>query len=315
VRCLSTTPGEPREFIRQRSEYQKEMTDLRKAWAVEIAQKRALEAREKALEKEKIVLAKAVRLREKRKESVIRQEADKKAKQMAYTKYLAHLEQNLVVHCQRLEEQTKINALYDHDVEEESSTWITEANMDSKITTALFEKPASTGLLTRESELWRWQLHSMKIDRLMNHSAETSSDFAGSSLAERLEFRGQIRSARKIMVQDFLEPMIESGADRQGYDELVEKFTSKFEDLDAWHKADEVDDFFFDDDNNISAFLGGGAGAGAEDGGASASAAKVEEEEEEEEEATEAPKVKRGGDPRKKTGGQQPQGKGGKGKR
>lgn len=235
-------------FITQRQKYREEMKDLRKAWTTEIAERRDLEEKQKELEKEKVVLAKAIRLREKRKESVLRQEADKKRKEESNERYQAHLERNLVLHEQRVAEQAKIDQQYGIDIEEEKKTWITEENMNNKITAALFDKPATTGLLTRDSELWRWHLHSMKLDRLMNNS-ETSSDFAGSSLAERLEFRGQVRSARKIMVQDFLEPMIESGSDRAEYDELVDKFTSKFEELDVWHKADEVDDFFFDEDN------------------------------------------------------------------
>lgn len=235
-------------FISQRSKYREEMKDLRKEWTKEIAERRELEKRRIELEKEKVVLAKAIRLREKRKESVLRQEADKKAKAAANERYQAHLQRNLVLHNERVAEQAKIDKLYGIDIEEEKKTWINEDNMNSKITAALFEKPATSGLLTRDSELWRWHLHSMKLDRLMNNS-ETSSDFAGSSLAERLEFRGQVRSARKIMVQDFLEPMIESGSERAEYDELVDRFTTKFEELDVWHKADEVDDFFFDEDS------------------------------------------------------------------
>lgn len=269
----------PQGFIKQRSKYREEMKDLRKVWTAEIAERRELEQKQKELEKEKVVLAKAVRLREKRKESELRQEADKIAKAAANDRYLAHLENNLVLHKERVAEQAKIDKLYGFDIEEEKKTWITEDNMNSKITPALFEKPATTGLLTNDSELWRWHLHSLKLDRLKNNS-ETTSDFAGSSLAERLEFRGQVRSARKIMVQDFLEPMIESGSDRAEYDEIVDKFTSKFEELDVWHKADEVDDFFFDEDNlSTSSFAsannpdddtpdGIGAASGVQGGGA-----------------------------------------------
>ena len=241
------------EYIKQRSKYRDELKDLRRVWTTEIAERREMEQKQKAMENEKVVLAKAIRLREKRKESVLRQEADKKAKAAAKAKYLAHLENNLTLHNQRVAEQSKIDTLYRMDLEEEKKTWITEENINMKITPALFENPATTGLLNHDSELWRWHFHSMKLDRLKDHS-ETTSDFAGSSLAERLEFRGQVRSARKMMVQDFLEPMIESGSDRAEFDDLVDKFTSKFEELDVWQKADEVDDFFDEDNLSGSSF-------------------------------------------------------------
>ena len=241
-------------FVKQRSIYREELTALRKTWAVEISERRALEEKKAALEKEKVVLARAVRLREKRKESVLRQEADKQAKLAADEKYKQHLARNLVVHEQRLQEQEKVIASYRDELLGEKDTWITEENMNDLITPALFEGPTSTGLLTKDSDLWRWQLHSLKLDRLAQNDLQSTTDFGGSSLAERLQFRGQIRSTRKLMVQDFLEPMIESGADREKYEELVDHFTTKFEELDVWHKADEVDDFFFDEDNTSSTF-------------------------------------------------------------
>ena len=249
----SSSANEAR-FIQQRSTYREELKSLRKEWAIEIEQRRAVEEKQAALEREKVVLARAVRLREKRKESVIRQEADKKAKLGADKKYREHLAKNLIVHNQRLNEQEKINARYMEELLEEQKTWITDENINDLITPSLFEGPASTGLLMSDSELWRWHLHSLKLDRLAQPDLHSSTDFGGSSLAERLQFRGQIRSTRKIMVQDFLEPLIESGADREKYDELVERFTTKFEELDVWHKADEVDDFFFDEDNTSATF-------------------------------------------------------------
>jgi|MDTB01.1.fsa_nt_gb hypothetical protein len=239
-------------FVKQRASYRDELTALRKTWAVEIQKRRALEEKTAALEKEKVVLDRAIRLREKRKESVLRQEADKKAKALAEEKYKQHLARNLVVHNQREQEQERVNARFMEELSNEKETWITEENMHELITPALFEGPTSTGLLNKDSDQWRWQLHSMKLDRLSRSDLSSTTDFGGSSLAERLEFRGQIRSTRKIMVQDFLEPMIESGGDRAQYDELVDHFSTKFEDLDVWHKADEVDDFFFDEDNTSS---------------------------------------------------------------
>ena len=65
-------------------------------------------------------------------------------------------------------------------------------------------------------------------------SPDATSAFEGSSLSERLEFRGQVRSSRKLMVQDFLNPMIGTGAERSEYDDLVKDFTEMFESEDAF---------------------------------------------------------------------------------
>lgn len=65
----------------------------------------------------------------------------------------------------------------------------------------------------------------------------------GSSLSDRLHFRGQAKSAKKIMVQDFLEPIIGTGEERAKYKEIVDKFSTQFEKMDAFEGVNWFFDF------------------------------------------------------------------------
>ena len=70
----------PSVYVNQRKVYQEQLKDMRKGWAQEIESRKLALAQERAAEKEKIVLAKAIRLRESRKDSILRQAADKEIK-------------------------------------------------------------------------------------------------------------------------------------------------------------------------------------------------------------------------------------------
>lgn len=123
------------------------------------------------------------------------------------------------------------------DLEEEKSTWLSADNLSTKINNELFTKQATTGLVTRNSQHWRWQIVPLSLKRLM--SEEYRSQQAESTLADRLAQRGQVRSTKKLMVQDILDPMIGSGKDRARYKELVEKFSAQFEEMGALQWVDE----------------------------------------------------------------------------
>jgi hypothetical protein len=65
----------------------------------------------------------------------------------------------------------------------------------------------------------------------------------GSSLSDRLHFRGQAKSAKKLMVHDFLEPIIGTGEERSKYKEIVDKFSTQFEKMNAFEGVDWFFDF------------------------------------------------------------------------
>lgn len=93
-------------FVSQRVKYKEQLTSMRKKWTEEIEERNAQIAREKAAEKERVVLAKAIRLREKRKQSVVRQAADKAAKVAAGVRFKEHLANNLRVYSDRKNSST-----------------------------------------------------------------------------------------------------------------------------------------------------------------------------------------------------------------
>ena len=97
------------EFVNKRAIYQKQLTELRKGWSAEIEEKKARAEEEKKAAFEKLVLRKAIKLREKRQDSVVRQAADKESKKKYIERFNAHLARNQVIHEQRLVEQQQRN--------------------------------------------------------------------------------------------------------------------------------------------------------------------------------------------------------------
>ena len=115
---------------------------------------------------------------------------------------------------------------------EEQKVWITLDNIDSKITSSLFEKQSTTGIVKKDSNLWKLQLVTLDLDRVMG--PETQAEFRMSTLQERLNYRGQIKSAKRLMVEDFLNPLVGTGEDRSKFKDLVESFSDKFNSANAF---------------------------------------------------------------------------------
>jgi hypothetical protein len=148
-----------------------------------------------------------------------------------------HLARNQVIRDQRKAvQQERYQALL-KDLDAEKDVWITRAQIETKITEDLFSSQATTGLVTRHSEHWRWQMVPMNIQRMM--SPECRVESSGSHLTDRLAQRGQVRSMKKLIVQDILEPMIGTGSDRARYKELVDKFSKQFETMGAFNYVDD----------------------------------------------------------------------------
>lgn len=194
--------------------------------------RRAREERRIAAERQRLVLDKAIRLREKRKASAARQEQAKLKREDALQRYREKLARNHVLHQQRVAQQQGRYMELAEALREESATWITYENMDTKIVEELFAKPATTGLVTGESRHWRHHLMTINLRRVV--SPEFVAENAGSSsLADRLQQRGQLKSVKRMLVEDFLEPLIGTGEERANYQEILDKFAKEFADLDV----------------------------------------------------------------------------------
>ena len=254
--CASFSTMENRDpavFVKQRKLYQEQLKSMRKVWSSEIEARNLALAQQRAAEREKIVLGKAIRLREKRKESLIRQAADKESKLKARQAYKEHLAHNLIVHNERVQRQQTLNQELAAEYAAEKELWLTEENVDSKITLDFFDAPSTTGLRVNDSEHWRYATHTMSIDRLM-HMQNSESHMTGStSLTELLDKKQQRNSARHLVVQDFLDPMIGTGTDRARYKELMKKFQTKFHENNSFEEMDDELDLAEDEVREVEA--------------------------------------------------------------
>lgn len=226
-------------FVRGRAVYNKQVSEVRKRWQEEFKIRRDHELQEKKAERERIVLEKAIRLRQFRSESLLRQANTKRAQELAQQLVQEKLAKSIVKNEHKLElEQQRLKMMI-QDFQDESKTWLNESNIETRITAKLFTKQATTGLVTKQSEHWRWHLITMDPKRIMNPAF--MRQYAGDSLEDRMEVRGGVRSAQRIFAQDFLDPMIGTGEERAKYRELVDKFTSTFQQQNA---QPEVEDYF-----------------------------------------------------------------------
>jgi hypothetical protein len=245
-------------FVKQRKAYGEQLSSMRKQWSEEIRLRGEAEARQRAAEKEKVVLAKAIRLREKRKQSVVRQAADKAAKIKAAEEFEGHLANNLLIHEDRISTQEKYYHDFADELTQESEYWLTPDNIDSIITEEFFEKPSSSGLLFKDSEHWRYALHTLKVKRYQDN---TSSEMRGSSLSDRMDRLAELRSTRRLMAQEFLEPMIGTGAERARYNEILAETNEIFQsDNKMWEDIEDADDYFLDEIESGAYEMDGGDG-------------------------------------------------------
>lgn len=187
-------------------------------------------------------MERAVRLREHRKISQERQEQARKRREAALRLYQEKLAKTHLLWEEHQALQKKREDLAVKDLIEESSTWITKDNIETKITDALFDVPgANTGLSTVWREHWNFQTFVPSIRRMFTDlDARTKS----SSLAERFagrsrDLEGDKLLMRRIYVEEFLNSSIESGEERAKFKDLVEDFSRSFEEHGAFDDLDE----------------------------------------------------------------------------
>lgn len=130
------------------------------------------------------------------------------------------------------------------DLESEKPHWIRRDNMTSKINEDLFVEPCTTGLISKTSYFWRYHPISIKMNRKM--SEEYYKMFvAADGLSDSKSSQNAL--AKKMMVEDFLAPLVTTGKERQSYKELVKEFSDKFQNLHAF----EGYEWYFD----VSSFI------------------------------------------------------------
>lgn len=210
---------------------------MRKSWKKDYDASIQRKEEERKAERRRVEIEKAVRLRQKRAESAIRQEADRQLKIAANRAFKEKLmREQLIRDVRKSDEQVRYKGLVT-DLKDESDSWITKENMHRKIVPALFETPSTTGLVHKYSPIWRYHIESLSLDRFLSPSYQTEADKnnndPGARLTARLEARAQLKAYEQFVMEDMIDSMIDTGADREKYKEIVKQLTIDSRDEDG----------------------------------------------------------------------------------
>lgn len=142
------------------------------------------------VERKRVVLQKAINLRIKRAEGLLRQEKGEKRVLISRQRFREHVARSQVIREQRHTVQEARHSRLVQDLVEEKDQWITYDNLNFKVTDNLFTQPSTTGLVTRASNLYRFQIIPQSVQRLL---ADLDHDgLRENGLKERLEEKGQL---------------------------------------------------------------------------------------------------------------------------
>lgn len=195
-------------------------------------------------ERKRIVLDRAIRLREARKISAERQEAARREREEALKRY----QERLAIAQRRREslhavEDRQVNAAV-HDLIEESSSWITLENMNEKITEELFNTPgASTGYKTVQSHLWKYQTYVNSFHRMFTDSTYFANNTPEMAEAQRVEQKEEGKEVmHRVLLENFLNTLISTGEERAKFRNLIEDFSKFSAENDAWSEVDQMID-------------------------------------------------------------------------
>jgi hypothetical protein len=126
------------------------------------------------------------------------------------------------------------------DLKREADAWIAADNIDSRITDDLFAKEsASTGYVTKYSNLWKYQVFTPKLERLLSEEFQDKL-YSNTALMDRLKTKAQFRIAKRVVVEDFLSQIIGTGAERSDFKELVNDISQTFEKLEGFENMKEL---------------------------------------------------------------------------
>jgi hypothetical protein len=129
-------------------------------------------------------------LRKTRAEGLLRQEKGEKRVLLSRQLFREHVARSQVIREQRYTVQEARHSRLVQDLVEEKDQWITYDNLNFKVTDNLFTQPSTTGLVTRASNLYRFQIIPQNVRRMLADLGQDGLQENG--LKERLEEKGQI---------------------------------------------------------------------------------------------------------------------------
>jgi hypothetical protein len=111
-------------------------------------------------------------------------------------------------------------------MQKESEVWINKDNITAKITTDLFETPASTGYHTRFSEHWRVNStsYNYELAKILDEKDEFVLDQDNSVMGLMQEGFGQHDFVQRQEIEAFLSGMIKNGSERERLPALVDEY-------------------------------------------------------------------------------------------
>lgn len=231
----------PDQIYPHKETYNNQIKDLRKQWAAEYKAEQQRIIEERAAHVKRMILQKAMNLREKKAIAVKKAEAQRVLHAKIRLNYEAHVARLTVLENQKNELRKQRFSRLVEMLSAESKYWITTENINQKITVDLFLKPATTGVITGVSEHWRYHCPSMQPNRVMQQLLERSDDDSESddseSDAEHIDESRHFLSAvdylaasepyitkQKENIRSMLNSMIGTGDDRNKYDDMVKDF-------------------------------------------------------------------------------------------
>lgn len=240
----------PDQIKAQREVYETQLKALRKQWAADYKAEQQRISDEKAALVKRMILQKAMNLREKKAIAVKKAEAQRVLHAKIRNNYEAHVARLTVLENQKNELRKQRFSRLVEMLSAESKYWITPENVNQRITIDLFLRPATTGVITGVSEHWRYYCPSMQPNRVIQQllgreelnsdDEEFYSDYEEEEADdENIEYdeTQYYRSAvdylaesepyitkQKENIKGMLNAMIGTGDDRSKYDELVKDF-------------------------------------------------------------------------------------------
>jgi hypothetical protein len=114
------------------------------------------------------------------------------------------------------------------DLTEESATWISYDNIQSKITADLFAKDASTtGIVTKYSEHWRYQTESYRYTYERAFRPEQFAEPTKSPEELQADRRAERKSRFRQDMHTYLSAMAGTGEERTKLKDLVDEMVEK----------------------------------------------------------------------------------------
>lgn len=126
------------------------------------------------------------------------------------------------------------------DLKLESSSWITQSNIDAMITPELFTSPASTGLVTPISHLWKTQVLTFALNRPM--SPEVTSRLKLETPEDFLKEEANWKDEDAELLENFLEGFVSTGEERAMLKSVVEEMKGTLMNQDAFAEEINVED-------------------------------------------------------------------------